>query len=239
MLGGTMNQTAATDEELTGFYYVTFEVEMSLRDQTGEEPSLEFVQIFKGKIVFVSSHDGEEIVGDVTGYIIQADRLIDANESLYEACDSMDQTVANYFAVFYNRHTGHFKKSIVKRFDCDLGRSLLIIDRMEIDPRHRGRDVGLAVVRRAIDLFSPGCGLVALQPFPMQFGARSDDGAWKDRMVTERFGQDKESSFQMLRQYWSRLGFRRFGKTEYYALNPNWRQPGLRQACPRLHELAP
>mgnify|MGYP001419261448 CR=1 FL=1 len=67
-------------------------------------------------------------------------------------------------------------------------------------------------------MFSAGCGVVALTPFPLQYQgnvtAENQRAFWRDR--------------RKLMRYWARLGFQRVGK-ELMILNPVLEQPTLEE----------
>ena len=105
----------------------------------------------------------------------------------------------------------------------------------EIQPRFRKRGLGLLAVSRTIDLFGVNCGLVAMKPFPLQFrnylnpGWRPPDGL-QDPAVAFRIARRK------LRQYWSRVGFKRVNGTDYYALCPINDRPSLKKVAAAIDE---
>lgn len=45
--------------------------------------------------------------------------------------------------------------------------NVLILDRLKILPEFRLRNLGLAVMRRLIERFGAGAGVVAMKPFPL------------------------------------------------------------------------
>ena len=91
----------------------------------------------------------------------------------------------------------------------------------------RKQGLGLLAISRVIDIFGENCGLVAMKPFPLQFGNYLDSGRHASNDL-----QDLTTEFriakQKLRRYWERAGFNRVGGTEYWALCPASGRPSLK-----------
>jgi hypothetical protein len=108
-------------------------------------------------------------------------------------------------------------------------RRVFVIDRVELGARFHGRSLGHAAVLRLINLFGQDGAAVLLMPFPLQF----DDASWTPqeaaleaaRMGVPRLTQ--QEALGKLRTHWSRMGFRRLGTGDYYALNPEFLRPAF------------
>lgn len=114
----------------------------------------------------------------------------------------------------------------------DLGirsRRVFVIDRVELGARFHGRGIGHAAVHRLIDLFAQDGAAVLLMPFPLQF----DDASWTPEeaaLEAARMGVphlSQQEALLKLRSHWSRMGFRRIGAGDYYALNPEFLRPAF------------
>jgi hypothetical protein len=118
------------------------------------------------------------------------------------------------------------------------GCDLLIIDCVEVHPRLRGTGVGQSAIDRTIDIFGPGCGLVACKPWPLQFtpAVASDRKALR-RLKAPNVGRDE--AVRKLRAYWSRLGFWPLGETGIHLLSIAQRgSGGLPKKCKNLLDAA-
>jgi GNAT superfamily N-acetyltransferase len=107
----------------------------------------------------------------------------------------------------------------------DLG-TLLYVSHVAIKDEYRGRDLGLSLVDACLTRFGEPGTLAVVKPFPLQFcgGDKVTLKEYKERGFTG----NQRKAFKSLRSYWSRLGFKRIAKTEYFSLDldcirPSWR----------------
>jgi GNAT superfamily N-acetyltransferase len=88
----------------------------------------------------------------------------------------------------------------------DLFGDILIIDRIRIVPEWRGRGIGLAAIAIAIEELGRFCGLVAITPAPTEPRGMSD--------------VERASGRRALARHWKKLGFKRVGQSDIWALDP-------------------
>ena len=130
--------------------------------------------------------------------------------------DGIEGSIAEYWELLFDLETGYWREEIQDEYEVS-GCDLLIIDCMEIRPKWRGMGVGPTAIDRTIDIFGPGCGLVACKPWPLQFTpAFARDRKALKRLKAPSVGQDE--AVRKLRGYWSRLGFWPLGETGIYLL---------------------
>jgi hypothetical protein len=199
---------------------------------TETEPSFTFIQVIDGEI---RDNESNVVIGKISASLVQVGRIADAGENLFDVMDGQSREMAEYHAAFFEPDDWEFKEGIRRQFPNILSLDLLILERAEIEPRFRKRGLGLLAVSRTIDLFGVNCGLVAMKPFPLQFrnylnsGWRPPDGL-----------QDPSAAFRIarrkLRQYWSRVGFKRVSGTDYYALCPVTDRPSLKKVASAVDE---
>jgi hypothetical protein len=109
--------------------------------------------------------------------------------------------------------------------------NVLIIDRLEIQPAFRGCGVGLFVIRKLIERFSSGTGVIALKAFPLQFevdNAKKTD-PWSQRMALASFPLQKRSASATLRRYYARLGFIAMPRTDFMFMSSTARLPNVEE----------
>ena len=144
--------------------------------------------------------------------------------------DGIEGRIAEYWELLFDLETGYWREEIQHASGCDL----LIIDSMEIRPRWRGMGVGPAAVDRTIDIFGPGCGLIACKPWPLQF----TPAFARDRKALKRLeapGVGRDEAVRKVRAYWSRLGFWPLGETGICLLGMAQRgSSGSRKNCETL-----
>jgi hypothetical protein len=91
--------------------------------------------------------------------------------------------------------------------------SLLVIEAVELLPRHRGHDLGLAAALKAMHVFGPAGGLAALLAAPLRIPVRegTDQARWRRRMKMDEFEPDSPDVRAKLGAYWGGLGFKGVG----------------------------
>jgi hypothetical protein len=193
-------------------------IEFAVRAQLHEEyVDADFVHSIRGKISAKSDDRGnEEDVGYIKASLVQFGEAMDHGVSTERLGDGIDGNIAEYWELLFDLDTGCWKEEVQDEYEVS-GCDLLIIDCMEISPKFRGTGVGPTAVDRIIDIFGPGCGLVACKPWPLQFTtAFARDLKALNRLNAPGVGQGE--AVRRLRAYWSQLGFWPHGETGIYLL---------------------
>ena len=198
---------------------VVASIEFTIRASSHEEyVDTDFVHSILGKIS-VRSEDREnhEDAGYIKASLVQFGAAIDHGISTERLGDGIDGNIAEYWELLFDLDTGCWKEEVRDEYEAS-GCDLLIIDCMEISPKFRGTGIGPIAVDRTIDIFGPGCGLVACKPWPLQFtSAFARDRKALNRLKAPGVGQGE--AVRRLRAYWSRLGFWPLEETGIYLLS--------------------
>lgn len=183
----------------------------------------EYVQEYAGSIIWrhedadeperAASPDDQMVVGRFKGLVLRAKRAINDGQDLRDHCDAHSQLALDYAKAFYRKDGQPLARSWG---DDGLAETdLLIIDEVALHPKHRGRAVGLRTLRRLIDLFGAGCGLVATVPYPLQH--------LDSRSETPLFDLHPEPNLARaqakLASYLAPLGFRHVAGSRFYAVS--------------------
>jgi hypothetical protein len=193
-------------------------IEFAVRASLHEEyVDADFVHSILGKISAKSEDRGdEEDAGYIKASLVQFGEAMDRGISSERLGDGIDGNITGYFELLFDLDTGFWKEEVQDEYEVS-GCDLLIIDCVEIHPRWRGLGVGPTAVDRTIDIFGPGCGLVACKPWPLQFTpAFARDQKALKRLKAPGVGRDE--AVRKLRAYWSRLGFWPLGETGVHVL---------------------
>jgi hypothetical protein len=113
-------------------------------------------------------------------------------------CRAHGRKLLGYCDAVFDPLTSDFRIEVEERFHC-LGADLLVIDSILLARRWRGLKLGLLSLRKVVDSFAGGCGLVVCQPTPLE--------------------KSGEQGTLKLRRHIKRLGFRRIGRSAYYGLS--------------------
>jgi hypothetical protein len=204
----------------------------------------------RSEFSFFDWGEPDDVVDEIEGEILHGDDgplelagrfclykipLCDAQEagySHYVVFDSHGQALVDRYGNLFDWDTGEFSDAVEDAFE-PLGRHLLVIDGVEILHRHRGKGLGIAVVRRLIQLYGQACGIAACHPCPMVHdpGYAGDDAEFYTRLDLGRFVRNEATATRKLLSYWSRLGFRRVGRTCIFARPIHEPLPELEALC--------
>jgi hypothetical protein len=194
----------------------------------------DFVHSIRGKISAKSEDRGkEEDAGYIKASLVQFGGAIEHGISTERLGDGIDGNIAEYWELLFDLDTGCWKEEVQDEYEAS-GCDLLIIDCMEISPKFRGTGVAPTAIDRTIDIFGPGCGLVACKPWPLQFTPSfARDRKPLKRLKAPVIGRDE--AVRKLKAYWSRLGFWPLGETGIHLLGMAQRgSDGSRKKCETL-----
>lgn len=153
-------------------------------------------------------NDGEEIGEETTekiGYIevwyIEGSRAIDNGLDIVDLCDSVDQELYEYANSIYV--DGFIDKAICA---VPLSNDILVLHRIEIDKRFRGKSYGLAISKTICERLGYNCGAILVRPGPLQFSEISEKPEWQEKYDTSIYSSDKKVATSKLKKYWAKLG---------------------------------
>ncbi len=136
-----------------------------------------------------------------------------------------------YFKPIFNLEDPNFSEQLMDLYSHEIYESnFLIIDRLEILPQFRGERLGLKILRHLIDRFSPGAGIVAIKPYPLQFEHESLDEKkieWRKKLELSQCSIDQKASIERLRQYYSELGFQILKNSKMMVLSTGHTLPSI------------
>jgi GNAT superfamily N-acetyltransferase len=160
--------------------------------------------------------DEDKLVGKVRLFYLDKGAILETNIGLFDLFDIRGETEPFYSALI-DHVTQEFKSDLEEILgDYIIDLNLLIIDRLEILPEFRGNNIGLECLRRCLQQYAHGCGVVALKCFPLQFEGRElDDPAWRRKMQLGKLSKDPKRSLAKLKKYYASLGFKIIPGTDF------------------------
>jgi GNAT superfamily N-acetyltransferase len=181
----------------------------------GEEPS-EYLYLTRGKIVALDEYGKKMSTGRFQVYYVDVGAALNAGTDIFDVFDSHSSTVGFFDAIF-NPETLDLSDKLDKLFKNSYGwGNVLILDRLEVLPEFRGKNLGLVVMRRLIERFGAGAYVVGIKPFPLQGeGSRSEEDPWRSRLLLNSFDDDLKRSTKKLREYYAKLGFKAMRGTPF------------------------
>lgn len=196
-------------------------VEFAIRTELHDSVETDFVHSILGRITAESESPGKEDAGHIGASLVQFGAALDHGISAERLGDGISGDISEYWEHLFDAETGYPKEEIQNEFEV-VELDLLIIDCVAIHPQFRGLGIAESAIHRMIDIFGPGCGLVACKPWPLQFTPSiADDQEALKRLALPKIS--KAEAIRKLRSYWSRLGFWPLGNTGIYLLNSSQR----------------
>jgi hypothetical protein len=193
------------------------------------EPS-EFVSEYSGVITCEDDETGTVTkVGRVRARRVHAALADDAGEPLFDVCDCQGHELHVLHALLYEPDSYSFREGVATMFEA-ISTDLLLIDYVILNPRWRKLRLGLLAVRKLVDLLGGGVGLVVSEIAPLRSRAHKQLRVPADWLPRHRTDEEWKAATVGLRRYFRRMGFRRLGRTPYYALS-------LTQNAPSATEL--
>lgn len=176
-----------------------------------------------GNIHALDVNERRSLVGKFRTYYVDAERAINGHVSIFDVFDTYSHTVG-YFEALFGRNFPEFSNRVTKLFDFDVfGNNVLILDRIELLPKYRGKGLGLKIMRHMMRRFGAGAGIVAIKPFPLQFEHEvSGEDKWRAKLRLAELPKNERLATKQLSGYYSKLGFRRIGRTPYMVANTSW-----------------
>jgi hypothetical protein len=196
---------------------VATSIEFMLRAALRDYVDADFVHPIVGKIIAEVTDFGEQEAGCLQASLVQFDMALDHGIDTGRLGDGISGDISEYWERLFDVETGCLKEEIQSEYEV-LSMDLLIIEHLELYPRFRGLGIGVSAVRRTIDVFGTGCGLVVCKPWPFQFTptAAADQVALK-RLELPNI--EEGVALQKLRKYVSHMGFWPLADTGIYLMS--------------------
>jgi GNAT superfamily N-acetyltransferase len=189
----------------------------------------DFTNEISGKVFAEGEDENRELAGNFKIYYVDVSRAMDNGISAFDVFDSHSQGLYDHYCELFNGD--EFNEKLQKHFNDDIyGSNLLILDRLEIVPKYRGKNWGLKVLRELIDRFSSGAGIVAIKPYPLQHELIDDSPEkqkWFENMELSKLTQDKNTGIKKLTEHYGKLGFQHVEDIEYMVLSTCLKMPSI------------
>ncbi len=195
------------------------------------EPS-RFIHHHVGELRCWSDREEDTTIGWFKAIYLDLDGAVEEQEPIFEVFDSQSTTL-DYFNALYGTE-GRFERAMdmaYGAFSWLWAPNLLILDRLEVLPAHRGKGIGLIALTGLIRALRPGAGLVAMKPFPLQCESRPNESNEVQRwnaLALDSLPKDYYRAVAALRRYYKRLGFKRLPGTDLMIRAAQTKLPDVR-----------
>lgn len=171
------------------------------------EPSL-VVPFIEGTIFEESEEEPRTEAGRIYARLVQAGRAMNEGIALYDAMDSIDGECEECFCALFKAGTDDWNPAIEELYgEAPCESDVLFIQRMELEPKYRGRGIGARAVEATIGTFGSSCSLVVCKPLPLQYCGGESAGETEAKQLTD---------FEKVRRFWIGCGFRRIPSSDFF-----------------------
>jgi GNAT superfamily N-acetyltransferase len=179
-----------------------------------------FVHALGGEIWAYRGMERVDRAGHFTLFCADLESAEQFEHSAWEVCDTSEDTAPYYQKLFHGNVLLPSVAETIRVFHEP--KRLVIIERLELLPRYRGKGHGLMAMRELIRRFAFG-GVVAITPWPLQHSPRyGQEPEWRREMEVEAFrAVSKSQAANKLRDYYGILGFVPIGRGRMMVANPD------------------
>jgi hypothetical protein len=189
------------------------------------EPDAYIVDL-NGDILLAGDDEDDTRIGTISAYSVHLDQALEDGVSWFEVLDAPTSDMAMYIDLISPNESAY--TDWVQSNLEPLGSKLLIIDRVRIEPEHRGHGYGLCAAQLMIQGFTSDDGLVACVPAPYELLEDAPCVTPEDDQSPKQI-PGWTAAEAKLRQYWSLLGFRQVPESDVFALSLTHQQPSMRE----------
>ncbi|MDN4053695.1 hypothetical protein QPK32_11455 [Massilia sp. YIM B02763] len=201
---------------LIGDYYFHLRFDGGESALEDDDPS-HYVHSTHGTVIGLDKNDNETLVGKFHIYYLDICAAVNASASVFDMFDCHAVTLDYYGAIFTGDSLDISDKlEKLFKFESAWG-NVLILERLEILPAFRGRNLGLIVMRRLIERFGSGAAYVAIKPFPLQkeyIGSREED-SWRTELQLSNLDKNYRRAIAKLHRHYRQLGFKTMKGTPF------------------------
>ena len=217
--------------------FLVFHIESTKCLLVADDPG-DYIYPICGQIAKMDNDESDIAVGKFRMYYVDIASAINTGYiNVFDIFDAHSDSTAEYYDSLFDPDTEGFSKNLQRLFDYEIfEQNVLIIDRLELLPGYRGKNLGLIIMRRLIQRFSAGAGVVAIKPFPLQFEQSTPDenkSGWNAEMQLSSFRETERDSVRKLQSHYGKLGFVEMKGTPHMFLSTTQRLPPIDRFLPR------
>jgi hypothetical protein len=187
----------------------------------------DYIIDLRGDIVVRGNGDEHEVrVGSISAFYVHLEQAYEDGIPWFDVLDAHSADMALYVDLIDAAHSC-YTEWVESAFE-PFGNDLLILDRIRIEPEHRGKAYGLYAAELMINGFGPSSGLVACLPVPYEL-LKNAAPTSPEETASNCHGDIPEwrPAEAKLRKHWSLLGFRQLPGSDVFALSLTSRRPRI------------
>lgn len=152
------------------------------------------------------------IIGKGSVKILLLSQAINDHYDIFEIFDT-ESYIMRIGNMIYDFDNYEIKEDLQRKLfgdDMMINPNICIFERMMILPEYRGLGIGAKFVKDRFHYFNTACGLIVMQPFPLQLEpshALGIDNDFESRMGYEELGKDENKAKKSLMNFYKKVGF--------------------------------
>ena len=169
-------------------------------------------EIFVDIIKTDDSDEDVQIIGKARIIIMLLSQAMDDNFDIFQIFDS-DSYTMRIGEEIYDFDNCDIKEDLRRKLfvnDCMLNSNICIFERLTILPEYRGLGIATKFIKDNFFFFNTACGLIVMQPFPLQFEAESTIAKCSDferQMGYDQMEKDEDKARKSLINFYKKVGF--------------------------------
>lgn len=200
-------------EEIYEDEYLDIQFKYEFDSCIGEIEGNRYVQDIRVSIIKTDEFGNNPIViGKGNIKLLLLEQAMHDHYDIFEIFDMCEYTM-RIGGMIYDFDNCEIKEDLQKKLFGDelmLNPNICIFERMTILPECRGLGIGAKFVKDRYNFFSSACGLIVMQPFPLQLeavgsGGRRDE--FERNMKFEEMEQNSRKATKSLKDYYKRIGY--------------------------------
>ena len=205
-------------------YRVDYTFSSFLNDGSiGEEPSDYVSEISLNVYKIEDGKEEDQLIGKGCISLLHLNRALDQDFPLYDIFDATANILEMAQVIFNLDNEDDYWSKLDEYYNYDLLTSydVCFIERIELLPEFRGKDIGKWVVKNILERFYGSCGLVVLHAFPLQHEDRDPSPSkWVEKMKLQDLERDLEQAQYKLFHYYQQMGFTNPFDPAYFFIRP-------------------
>lgn len=193
--------------------YIDIKFKYEFESCIGEIEGGRYIQDIKAYIIKTDEYgNDEEVIGKGDIKLLLLEQAINNHFDIFEVFDMHEYTM-RIGGMIYDFDNYELKENLRNKLFGDeimLNQNICIFERMTILPEYRGLGISAKFVKDKYNFFSSACGLIVMQPYPLQLEAVGPNGRtdeFEKRMGYESMEKNVQKATKSLKDYYKRLGY--------------------------------
>lgn len=200
-------------EDLYEKEYIDIKFKYEFESYIGEIEGSRYIQDINAFIIKTDEYGNDEmVIGKGNIKLLLLEQAINDHYDVFEVFDTYEYTM-RIGSMIYDFDNCEIKEDLQKKLYGDevmLNPNICIYERMTILPDYRGLGIGKKFVKDKYNFFSSACGLIVMQPYPLQLEAVGPSGRtdeFERSMNYEELEKDSKKAFKSLTDFYKRIGY--------------------------------